>query len=82
MGMPTLKFQLYIVKARGRTHESLILRQLTLQPLWAQIRLHTLLCVVKLIQSYAESSYKATSEDSTERSTALVPVVSLFENHS
>ena len=41
-----LKFQLYVVKACGRTHERLILWQLTMQTLWAQIRLLT------LVQSY------------------------------
>ena len=40
------------------------------------------ICVVTLIPSYAESSYKAMSEDAAVRSTAVVPVVSLFESHS
>ena len=41
-----LKFQLYVVKECGRTHKHLILWQLTLQTLWTQIRLLT------LVQSY------------------------------
>ena len=40
------------------------------------------ICVVTFIPSDAKSSYKAMSEDAAVRSTAVVPVVSLFESHS
>ena len=54
-----LKFQLYVVKVCGRTHKRLILWQLTLQTLWAQIRLLTLVPsykvhIVCLYSTYAE----------------------------
>ena len=38
--------------------------------------------VVTFIPSDAKSSYKAMSEDAAVRSTAVVPVVTLFESHS